>query len=387
MADETRVTLAQIALGKTAGGVPMHILVDEDGTVHTTGAGGSGGLTDTELRASPVPVTQTGSATSAKQDTGNTSLASIDTKAPSLVSGRVPVDPSGVTSPVSAASLPLPTGAATSASQTTGNNSLSSIDVKLPALVSSRVPVDPSGVTSPVSAASLPLPTGAATAAKQPALGTAGTPSTDVITVQGSGSGTALPVSAASLPLPTGAATAAKQPALGTAGTPSADVITTQGNGYNPKITVTRPANTTAYTAGDVVGDVGGSAIIQFTSAGPSGGYVMIAGASLRIHLSAVPSGMTSFRLHLYDASPDAIADNAVYAFSSAGDRGKYLGYIDFGTPVVIGSTLYVKTPNINEMYKLAAASTTLYGQLVTAAGYTPTSVEVYVVELKGIAA
>lgn len=39
-----------------------------------------------------------------------------------------------------------------------------------------------------------------------------------------------LPVTASSLPLPTGAATAAKQPALGTAGTPSADVITVQGS-------------------------------------------------------------------------------------------------------------------------------------------------------------
>lgn len=82
------------------------------------------------------------------------------------------------------------------------------------------------------------LPTGAATAAKQPALGTAGTSSADVITVQGrtsmtplltDGSGVTQPVSAASLPLPTGAATAAKQPALGTAGTASADVITVQG--------------------------------------------------------------------------------------------------------------------------------------------------------------
>lgn len=55
--------------------------------------------------------------------------------------------------------------------------------------------VDGSAVTQPVSAASLPLPTGAATAAKQPALGTAGSSSTDVISVQGIASGTALPVS------------------------------------------------------------------------------------------------------------------------------------------------------------------------------------------------
>lgn len=43
------------------------------------------------------------------------------------------------------------------------------------------------------------LPSGAATAAKQPALGTAGTASTDVITVQGIASGTALAVSNAAL--------------------------------------------------------------------------------------------------------------------------------------------------------------------------------------------
>lgn len=48
----------------------------------------------------------------------------------------------------------------------------------------------------PISAASLPLPTGAATLAKQPALGTAGTASADVITIQGIASGTVVPVSA-----------------------------------------------------------------------------------------------------------------------------------------------------------------------------------------------
>lgn len=61
--------------------------------------------------------------------------------------------------------------------------------------VSGTVTVDGSGVTQPISVDSLPLPTGAATAAKQPALGTAGTPSTDVISIQGVASGTVVPVS------------------------------------------------------------------------------------------------------------------------------------------------------------------------------------------------
>lgn len=42
-----------------------------------------------------------GASTSALQSTGNTSLSSIDGKTPALVSGRVPVDGSGVTQPVS----------------------------------------------------------------------------------------------------------------------------------------------------------------------------------------------------------------------------------------------------------------------------------------------
>lgn len=121
---------------------------------------------------------------------------------------------------VSAASLPLPTGAATAALQTTGNTSLSSIDGKIPAsltVTSTRLLVDGSGVTQPVSgtvtadagtgtfavsAASLPLPTGAATAAKQPALGTAGAASADVITVQGIASMTALKVDGSAVTQP-----------------------------------------------------------------------------------------------------------------------------------------------------------------------------------------
>lgn len=56
------------------------------------------------------------------------------------------------------------------------------------------VKTDSSATTQPVSAASLPLPAGASTSAKQAAPGTAGTPSADVLTVQGVTSMTALKV-------------------------------------------------------------------------------------------------------------------------------------------------------------------------------------------------
>jgi hypothetical protein len=63
----------------------------------------------------------------------------------------IPVSDNGGSLTVDAVSLPLPTGAATSALQTTGNTSLGNIDTKTPSLVSGRVPVDGSGVTQPVS--------------------------------------------------------------------------------------------------------------------------------------------------------------------------------------------------------------------------------------------
>lgn len=60
---------------------------------------------------------------------------------------------------------------------------------------SNPVPVSDAGGSITVDAASLPLPTGASTAAKQPALGTAGTASADVISVQGIASMTPVQVS------------------------------------------------------------------------------------------------------------------------------------------------------------------------------------------------
>lgn len=98
-----------------------------------------------------------------------TTLSAVNAKLGSLgqkaMAGSAPVviasDQSAV--PVSVASLPLPSGASTSANQATEIASLASIDTKTPALVSGRQPVDGSGVTQPVSAVSLPLPAGAAT--------------------------------------------------------------------------------------------------------------------------------------------------------------------------------------------------------------------------------
>jgi hypothetical protein len=145
------------------------------------------------------------------------------------------------------------------------------------------------------------------------------------------------------------------------------------GNAFRAAVTITRPSNTTAYTAGDVVGDTGGSAILTLTNAGPSGGFVLIQSASLIFSDSSVPSGMGAFRLHFYSASPTAIADNAAFDLAS-GERTSYLGFVELSTPQDLGSTLYTQVDYPGRLVKLAAATTTLYAEIETRGGYTPAS-------------
>ncbi len=145
------------------------------------------------------------------------------------------------------------------------------------------------------------------------------------------------------------------------------------GAAFRSIVTITRPSNTTAYTAGDVVGDTGGSAIISLTAAGPTAGFVIIQSVSLMFSDSAVPSGMGAFRLHLYSASPTAIADNAAFDLLSS-DRANYMGFIDLPTPADLGSSLYTQTDYPGRLIKLATASTTLFAELETRGAYTPAS-------------
>jgi hypothetical protein len=143
--------------------------------------------------------------------------------------------------------------------------------------------------------------------------------------------------------------------------------------GFRSVATITRPSNTTGYTAGDVVGDTGGSAIVSLTSAGPSGGFVLVQSVSLVFSDSVVPSGMAAFRIHLYSASPTAIADNAAFDLVS-GDRDAYMGYIDLPAPLDLGSTIYTQADYPGRLIKLAAASTTLFAEIETRGAYTPVS-------------
>lgn len=146
--------------------------------------------------------------------------------------------------------------------------------------------------TQPVSAASLPLPAGAATSAKQPALGTAGTAASDVLTVQGIASMTALkvdgsavtqPVSIASVPThavtQSGAWTVTANAGTGTMATSAAQSGTWTVQPGNT-------ANTTPWLMQSAPGTAGGWSVSSQTalsntaatvksSAGNFGGYML----------------------------------------------------------------------------------------------------------------
>jgi len=145
------------------------------------------------------------------------------------------------------------------------------------------------------------------------------------------------------------------------------------GKAYRSTTTFVRPSNTTAYAAGDVVGATGGSAIHTLTTAGPSGGYVLIQSISMATHDTSVPAGMSSFRVHFYNASPTAIADNAAFDLLTT-DHGKYLGYVDLPTPQDFGSSIYTQTDYAGRLIKLAAASTSLFIEIETRGAFTPVS-------------
>jgi hypothetical protein len=210
----------------TAGAFAFDTISAVDYAVSKIAFGAEGSVTYVSS-ADPLPVTINGVATASNQSTANgllttidadtgaiaTSVASIDTKTPALGQALAAASVPVVLTAAQLSTLTPPaaiTGFATAANQSTLIGHVDGIETLLTAIAGAQLPdshnvtIDNASIavtgtfwqaTQPVSAASLPLPTGASTAAKQPALGTAGTASADVITVQGVASMTPLAVS------------------------------------------------------------------------------------------------------------------------------------------------------------------------------------------------
>lgn len=197
-----------------------------------------------------------------------------------------------------------------------------------------------------------------------------------------------LNVNVSSLPLPSGAATASNQStansslssidgklaALQSGAMPVGDngsSLTIDGRSSTVTVTFNRPADTNGYTALDVIGS-GSTANHQATSAGTNGNLMLIQSASLTINNTSIPSGMTTFRLHLWDTAPNSLADNAAFAVAAA-DRSKYRGFVDLPQIAVVGGGfLYTFVDYVGRPLRLS--STSFWFNIQTIGGYTPAS-------------
>ena len=151
-------------------------------------------------------------------------------------------------------------------------------------------------------------------------------------------------------------------------------------------LSITRTANTTAYSAGQVIGTgtSSGNAALSFASMRQAAGDLLITSVALEIDSAGLISGESAYNLYLYNVTPpSALADGGAFDLPS-GDRAAFLGVIPLGTPAVQGTnTCYVETNGINKQVTLSG--TGLFGYLQTVGAYTPTSARVYKVTLHGI--
>lgn len=145
-------------------------------------------------------------------------------------------------------------------------------------------------------------------------------------------------------------------------------------------VTFTRPSNTTAYAAGDVIGAAdsvtpanAGSAIHTLTGVTQSDRFVMLQEAQVLIYRNDVPSGMSGFRLHFYSEQPAAILDNDPFNLVAA-DRIRWRGSVDLPTPTDLGDTIVSQYPYCGLLLPVVAGATSMFVQLQALGGWTPAS-------------
>lgn len=326
--------------------------IDADtGTIATEVAGL---LTDTELRATPVPVSGTvtatptgtqnvdvtantiGLATGTKQDTGNTSVASIDTKTPAL--GQA----------LAAASVPVILPSATITTLTppaaiTGfatESTLSTLNGKITAVNTGAVVVSSSA-----------LPSGASTAAKQPALGTAGTASADVITVQGVASMTALKVDGSAVTQPvSGTITETNSAAIKTAVETIDNAIS--GSEMQVDVVGALPAGTNAIgklsaNSGVDIGDVDVTSSVSAT---------LDHGSNLDIDTTAEQITTTSFAAK-FGVTVKSAVDNTGTVYIGNSDVTAGTTAATDGFPLEPGESITLPVNNSNLLYAIGAAA------------------------------
>lgn len=151
--------------------------------------------------------------------------------------------------------------------------------------------------------------------------------------------------------------------------------------------TFARPADTTAYTAKDVVGTSPATVLTFANMARVVGGSGYITKCRIMTDDAAIAS-LPVMRLHLFKVSPTAIADNSPYTTLYA-NRSNRLGEIDLPILTLEGSgsdavksIAVAGTGNLPLPFVCDAASRSIFAILETTTAFTPASSKNWFVEL-----
>src|SRR5665647_2754272 len=155
----------------------------------------------------------------------------------------------------------------------------------------------------------------------------------------------------------------------------------TSNAGRQASATITLAGDTAIHGALDVVSTAAGQ-VMTFSSLGTAGDMICILGSRVKYAINALPTAHAGYRLHLYNAAPTAIADNAAFNVIAA-DAAKYLGYITLSLLVDCGDNCIAIDNNMNFTCKLAG--TALYGQLQCIGAETPAVSAVYTILLNTV--
>jgi hypothetical protein len=163
----------------------------------------------------------------------------------------------------------------------------------------------------------------------------------------------------------------------------STDIVAT------PSATFTRPANTTAYSSGQLVGNsttAGSVTPLSFTAARVTGGNFYVRRFTMSFSSHQAMTG-TSFRLHLYTVTPAAITngDGGTYAVTTANEFCEMDTSSTIPTPGTDVSILYgVPSPGDgNECNGVATGGSIIYGLMEARGAYTPGSSETVTAKLE----
>lgn len=153
-------------------------------------------------------------------------------------------------------------------------------------------------------------------------------------------------------------------------------------NMFTSQASFQRPANTTAYTAKDVVnGSVAAPLEFPFVTPMENMAYWIMSPVLLS---NNAPDSTGSFKLLLFRSPPTTPVDNAVFA-ASPSELRSLVGVVVFNTAIKISTgTIYVQN-GFSPIWGLCEpGQNRIWGVLIDDAGYTPASGEVFTIVLNG---